>query len=90
MSLRKIHIQKISSIVSKKLAELKLIKTTAEDVENKIAAIITQNMEDERALDLEAHKLLDKNRKLAGMELDEQKVFSMIKKELAKKKNFVL
>jgi hypothetical protein len=52
--------------------------------------ILTDNMEQERAIEDEAHKLLDKSRKMMGGEIDEQKAFMLIKKQLAKQRNFVL
>lgn len=90
MALRKIHIEKISSSITGHLTALKALKVAAEAVTARISSIISANMDAEHALDDEAHKLLDKNRKTMGCDIDEQKAFTMIKKQLAKRGNFVL
>ncbi len=90
MALRKVHIEKISHAITSKLAENKSILVAEEAVLGRISSILTENMEKERAIEDEAHKLLDKNRKAIGDDIDESKAFMMIKKQLAKQKNFVL
>lgn len=89
MSLRKIHIEKLSHLIAAHLHEMGLAKDVSM-IELNISGVLTKNMDDERALIDEAHKLLDKNRKTFGMDIDEQKALIMIKKQLAKQKNFVL
>lgn len=90
MALRKSHIEKISHAIAKKFAEDKVLAAKEDVVVGRISSLITANMETEHEIDNEAHKLLDKNRKAMGMEIDEQKAFIMIKKQLAKQKNFIL
>lgn len=90
MALRKIHVEKISHSITTRLNELKTLSGAANAVTARISSIISANMEAERALDDEAHKLLDKNRHAMGDDIDEQKAFRLIKKQLAKQRNFVL
>ena len=90
MALRKIHIEKISHAITSKLVENKSLLASEEAVFGRISSILTENMEKERAIEDEAHKLLDKNRKTFAGDIDEAKAFMMIKKQLAKQKNFVL
>ena len=90
MSLRKMHIERIAKQVVELLLSKHLLIESEEAVEGRVAAILSNNMETEREIDLAAHKLLDANRRAIGDAIDEQKAFTMIKKELAKKKGFIL
>ncbi len=90
MALRKMHIERVSRQIVEMLLSKHLLIESEGAVEGKISAILTGNMEAEREIDLAAHKLLDANRRAIGDAIDEQKAFTMIKKELAKKKGFVL
>ena len=49
-----------------------------------------QNFEEEEKINTMARKLLDQNKAKLGLTIDEEKAFNMIKKQLAKEKNFVL
>lgn len=55
-----------------------------------MAGIFHQNFDEEFKLNDEAKRLLEKNKAKIGMNIDEEKAFSLIKKQLAKEKNFVL
>ena len=55
-----------------------------------IAAVFNKNLEEEDRINEEAKKLLKENRGKIWLNIDEDKAFSMIKKQLAKQKNFVL
>lgn len=88
--LRKVHIEKISRAIAFQFASMKELVATEDVVRGRIVALLTANMDAERMLDDEAHKLLDKNRRATGDDIDEQKAFAMIKKQLAKQKNFIL
>lgn len=90
MSLRKIHIDKISRSVTSYFVSNKRILASEDAVFGRISSLLIENMEKERAIEDEAHKLLDKNRRAMGSDIDEQKAFVMIKKQLAKQKNFIL
>ncbi len=90
MTLRKAHIEKISKAICGYLAAQKMLLASEEAVLGRISGFLNANMEAERELEDEAHKLLDKNRKIMGQDIDEQKAFMLIKRQLAKQKNFVL
>ena len=53
-------------------------------------AVFIDNLRQEDTIIQETQKLLDQTRRAAGGSFDEQKMFSMIKKELCKKKNFII
>ena len=88
--LRKVHIEKISRTIALQFASMKGLIATEGVVQGRIVALLTANMDAEHALDDDAHKLLDKNRRAIGGDIDEQKAFAMIKKQLAKQRNFIL
>lgn len=88
--LRKIHIEMISRAIAKKFAEGQKLATKEDVVAGRISSLISANMETEREIENEAHKLLDKNRRSIGDGIDEQKAFAMIKRQLAKQKGFIL
>ncbi len=90
MALRRFHIEKISKAICGHLAAGHMLLVAEDAALGRISSILNANMEAERELEDEAHKLLDKNRKLMGAEIDEQKAFMLIKRQLAKQKNFVL
>jgi len=90
MALRKIHIEKIAKMLTAYLVSQKLSTVSEEALYGRIISLINANMEAERSIDDEAHKLLDQNKKMIGGAFDEQKALTMIKKQLAKQKNFVL
>ncbi|MBI2092921.1 MAG: DUF507 family protein [Deltaproteobacteria bacterium] len=90
MALRKVHIEKIAKKLAAQFKASNATLASEDAVFGRIASLLTSNMEAERALEDEAHKLLDKNRRTIGGDIDEQKAFMMIKKQLAKQKNFTL
>jgi hypothetical protein len=67
-----------------------MLAVPEEAVLGRITSLLTANMEAERAIEDEAHRLLDKNRKIMGADIDEQKALMRIKRQLAKQRNFVL
>ena len=77
----------VKSLKDKKLA---LFSQSDEILAGLIGTIFKNNFEQEQKLNDEAQKLLDLNKKKIGQNIDEEKAFSMIKKQLAKEKNFVL
>ena len=77
----------VKSLKDKKLA---LFSQSDEILAGLIGTIFKNNFEQEQKLNDEAQKLLDINKKKIGQNIDEEKAFSMIKKQLAKEKNFIL
>ncbi|MDO8527356.1 MAG: DUF507 family protein [Deltaproteobacteria bacterium] len=55
-----------------------------------IADVFRKNAEEEEKLNQDAKKLLDQNKAKIGQNIDEERAFSMIKKQLAKERDFVL
>ena len=60
------------------------------DLADVVVAVFEKNFEEEMKLNEDARKLLDKNKAKVGMSIDEEKAYSMIRKQLAKERNFVL
>lgn len=60
------------------------------DLTDVVIAVFEKNFEEERRLHDDARKLLDQNKGKVGLNIDEEKALSMIKKQLAKERNFVL
>ena len=61
-----------------------------EEIKNRVIMMIQANIDEERKLDDTAEKLLVQHRRSMTMEIDENKAFAMIKKQLAKEKGFIL
>lgn len=55
-----------------------------------IVSVFQKNLEEENRLNDEARRLLETNKKKLGLQIDEEKALSMIKKQLAKERNFTL
>src|SRR3989338_5808935 len=73
----------VKSLKDKKLA---LFSQSDEILAGLVSTIFKNNFEQEQKLNDEAQKLLDLNKKKIGQNIDEEKAFSMIKKQLAKEK----
>ena len=56
----------------------------------RIIDLITQNFEEEDRLQADALKLFEQNKRKIGLNIDENRALQMIKKQLAKERNFVL
>ncbi len=93
MLLRDRHIKKIAELVLKNLKDKKLITLRVKEgaILEGIEKVIHDDLMAEVKLDQEARKLLDNYRgQIQSGQLDEQKAFVMIKKQLAKDKKMVL
>lgn len=93
MRLKKEQIDKITHLVVRALREKKLVtfKSSEGVVLTKIFEIITKNLEEEEKIDNQVRKLMEQYQsQIASGQLDRQKVFQMIKKQLVKEKNFVI
>ncbi len=93
MRLKKEQIQNIAQSV---LTELRRdnsirIKTTDEKIKNKIIEIISLDLIKEDKLDEEVKKMMDQYKaQISSGNMDAQKVFQMIKKQLVKERNIVI
>lgn len=93
MRLKKEQIDKIVHLVVKVLQTKKLaaFKVSEEKIFSKISEIIVKNLQEEDKIDDQVRKLMEQYQtQIASGQLDRQKVFQMIKKQLVKEKNFVL
>lgn len=93
MKLRRQHVHGIAKAVISALQHNTNveIKCAALALEEKIGAVLDADMAAERAIEDEAQKLLTQQlRKAGGVQVDESRAFQMIKKELAKKRGFIL
>lgn len=77
----------VKQLVSQKLAAL---ARPPDEIANQIADIFRKNMEEENQINEEARRLLEQNKRKVGLTIDEERAFIMIKKQLAKQRNFVL
>lgn len=93
MKLRRQHIHGIAkAVISALQHDTNIeIKCPALSIEEEIRTILEISMATERAIEDEAQKLLTQQlRKAVGVQIDESRAFQMIKKELAKKRGFIL
>lgn len=66
------------------------VKSGEESLTAAVAAVFQKNQEEENKLHDDARALLEKNKQQLGLQIDEEKALGMIKKQLAKQRNFVL
>ncbi len=93
MRLKKEQIQKIASLLATELQKQKAasFKVSEEKIRERIQEIITQNMMEEVKLEDDVRKLMEQYRaQINSGQLDSQKVFQMIKKQLVKERNLVI
>ena len=85
------QIERLAELLVQDLLGAKLIvlKTDKPTVKSTIKDIIAKNFAEEQQIEHEARKLLAAN-KPAGNDLDEHKVFLLIKQKLAQQRGFVL
>lgn len=93
MRLKKEQVQKIGELVLKGLLSKKLavLKVPEEKVLHRIIEIMTHDLQSEDKLDAEVRQLMEKFKtQIASGQMDSQKVFQMIKKQLIKDRNLVI
>lgn len=92
MRLKKEQIAQIAHQVGENLKKAGCrLKTDEGAFFGKIEAIIQKNIQDELVIEDEVKKLMDQYRQqIASGAVDPQKAYQMIKKQVAKEKNFVL
>ena len=93
MRLKKATLQRlatnlVTSLISKQLLQPKV--DTHQLIEA-VATILIQNMEEERAIEDETRKLMERYRSQIDQgHADPQRLYMMIKKQVAKEKKFIL
>jgi len=93
MRLKKEQVQKISELVVKALGRTKAasFKVPEEKILLRVNEIVTHNLVQEDKLDEEVRRLMEQyQNQIAQGQLDRQKVFQMIKKQLVKERNLVI
>jgi len=93
MRLKKEQIQKIATLVVSNLLKEKaaVFKVAEAQIRERIQEVITTNLMAEVKLEDDVRKLMEQYRaQINAGQLDSQKVFQMIKKQLVKERNFVI
>ncbi len=84
---------KIARLVFKHLKDHSLItaRESDEKILGKIEAVYLKNLQDETDIEQETKKIMEQYRaQIASGAVDSQKIYSMIKKQVAKDKKFIL
>ena len=86
------QVESLAKHIFKRLQSKNLVTfaKTDEEIISQLAETFQKNFEEEEQLNNQARKLLEQNKGKLGLTIDEEKAFNMIKKQLAKEKNFVL
>ncbi len=93
MKLRREAIEDLAGQIFRALKEAALIqpRVAATAIQAKIALTIHKNIEEEILIEEEARKIMDRYRsQIASGAVDPQKMYQMIKKQVAKERKFVL
>ncbi|MBI2346378.1 MAG: DUF507 family protein [Deltaproteobacteria bacterium] len=92
MKLRRQHVAGISRAITRSLETQKGVRLRADpaSVAGRIATLLEDDQATERALEEEANRLLQAQLRKHSAVIDEARAFQLIKKELAKKRGFVL
>lgn len=92
MYLRPTQFEKLSQFIIKHLEKKGLLKTAQkeEDLAFLISSLFKKNLEEEDRLNADALQLLNQNKNKIGLNIDEERALGMIKRQLAKERNFVL
>ena len=92
MKLREKHVDTIVRKIVEVLKQKSLItfKHPEGPVIDTMKKVFLNNLKQEQEILDETQKLLDQVRKKSRESIDEKRMFSMIKKEICKKKNFII
>lgn len=93
MTLKKPDITSISKIIYEKLTRENLItvKTSESSILETIQQVLLEDVQQEEAILKEAEKMMEKFKsQVQSGEIDYEKMFGMIKKQLIKEKNFIV
>lgn len=93
MKLKDTQIEKVAHLILSRLKERQLVELRVSEskIIEAIVKVFHANQSAEMKIDDEARKMLEAARsKMGSVEIDERKMFLMIKKQLAKDKKFVL
>lgn len=93
MKLKEPQIQKLAFSILQKLTEKRLIQpqTSSQNILKKIVEVIFADLTTEERIEKEAKKMMDQYRtQVESGQIDYQKMYVMIKKELIKKYDFTI
>ncbi len=93
MKLKREEIQRLSQTLFQHLRDKHLITVLESDAKilEKINTVIQNNMDEELAIENQARKLIDQySGQIDSGAIDPQKAFTMIKKQVAKERKFIL
>lgn len=93
MRLKKDQVEKVSRLVMNALKEKgkTTFKVSEDKIYLKILEVITGDLQAETKLDNDVRKIMDQYKaQIASGQVDAQKVFQMIKKQLIKERNLVI
>ncbi len=93
MRLKKDQVEKVSRLVVNALKEKgkTTFKVPEDKIYHKILEVITGDLQAETKLDNDVRKIMDQYKaQIASGQVDAQKVFQMIKKQLIKERNLVI
>lgn len=92
MYLRPAQFERLSQYIIRYLEQKGLLKGVQKEeaLTALISAVFQKNLEEEDKINAEAQKLLTQNKGKLGLNIDEERALGMIKRQLAKERNFVL
>lgn len=93
MKLKREEVSRLAGLIQKHLKEngLAASKSPDDKVRERIETIIFKNLEEEVAIEEEVKKLMDQYKtQIASGSIDPQKAYTMIKKQVAKERKFIL
>lgn len=93
MRMKKEEIDRLARLIVANLKDRKVaaFKAPEERLVSRVVSVFTKNLEEETAIEEEVRKLMDRYRAQIGSgEIDPQKVYQMIKRQVAKERKFIL
>ncbi|MDO8462321.1 MAG: DUF507 family protein [Deltaproteobacteria bacterium] len=92
MKMNKEQINRLSILITRRLKDkYATFKVPEQKIESRVEAVILKNLEEEEAIDQAARRYLEKYQaEIQRGQVDPQKMFLMIKKQIAKEKDFIL
>ncbi len=93
MKLKREEIQTLGRLILRSLCDKNLVtlRVSESQIQAKIEAVIVKNIQEEAAIEEEVKKIMEQYRaQIASGSIDPQKVYMMIKKQVAKDRKFIL
>ncbi len=93
MKLKREEIQTLGRLILRSLCDKNLVtlRVSESQIQAKIEAVIVKNIQEEAAIEEEVKKIMEQYRaQIASGSIDPQRVYMMIKKQVAKDRKFIL